>query len=127
MKLLKLKPKKTPIEVRDLREQFFMVDSAFIRFWAKPLGHCPTMTYLHLCSYTNTEQYCFPSIDVLAKKIGYNKRSIIRALKMLEFYHLIKVDRSPPRANIYWLTDKKYWLNLKKEDNLAKPEDYIPL
>jgi DNA-binding transcriptional regulator GbsR (MarR family) len=45
----------------------------------------------------------------MADKLGISKRQVTRAIKILEFYNIIKVARQTGQKSLYWLVDKKYW------------------
>lgn len=115
------------IEIRDLRRQdFTIIDNYFIDGWMSELGTAPSVIYFLLCRYSNKEQYSIPSIGTLAKRSRFSTRWVMKALKILEYYRLVKVDREKGQPNIYWLTDKTNWKNAIKE-NCVSPKEFVPL
>jgi hypothetical protein len=99
-------------EVRDLREKFFMVDDAYLNGWARIFGTTTSMVYILICRHVGSDQACFPTFPLMADKLSVSERQARRAVKILEFHNLIKVDRVSGQPNIYWLIDKKHWRKL---------------
>ncbi len=110
-KVVKLQRKKSveEFEVRDLRDKFFLVDDAYLNGWARICGPYATLVYLTMCRHASKDQTCFPSVPLMADKLGISKRQVTRAIKILEFYNIIKVARQTGQKSLYWLVDKKYW------------------
>jgi AraC-like DNA-binding protein len=111
-----------PIEVRDLREKFFVVDDAYMNGWARLLDWSVSMVYLMLCRHVGMNQSCFPSIALLAEKLNMSERHVARSIKVLELHQLIKVDHEIGQPNIYWLTDKKHWKKLIRLGRKFEPD-----
>jgi DNA-binding transcriptional ArsR family regulator len=112
VKIIKLKRKKgveEEFEVRDLREKFFMVDDAYLNGWAKKCGVYASAAYFVLCRHVGRDQSCFPSVALIAEKMGISVRQVSYALKVLEAHNIIKVERSAGERNKYWLTNKSEW------------------
>jgi DNA-binding transcriptional ArsR family regulator len=101
-------------EVRDIRESFYVIDNLFIRTYARACGVYAVSVYNILCSYANIDdQYCYPSIPLIADKLGISGRQVTRALKKLEEYGIIKVKRVLGGRSNYWLLGKDTWKNRK--------------
>lgn len=118
MKLIKFKPrlrkekiniKDELIEVRDLREKFYMVDDAYLNGYARICGIYATGVYNVLCRHVGSDQSCFPSIQLMADKLGVSSRQVSRAIKMLEGCGIIRVERLKGGHSKYWLIDKSGW------------------
>jgi DNA-binding transcriptional ArsR family regulator len=99
------------IEIRDLRrKEYFQVDDAYLNGYARKCGIYATGVYIALCRHVNSvNQSCFPSINLIAKKLAISKSQVIRALKKLEELNLIKKEKVEGKNNYYSLLDKKHW------------------
>lgn len=108
-------------EVRDLRERNkFVVDDKFLNGYARFLGIYCVGVYNSLCRHANKEQKCWPSIRKMSKELDICRNMIIKSIKYLEFWHIIKKQRiGKTAANRYLLLDKKRWKPLN-EDNLKE-------
>lgn len=116
-KIIKIKKKKgieAEFEVRDIREKFYQVDDTYLNGWAKKCGIYATGVYNVLCRHASRDQSCFPSVKLIADKLSVSPRQVTRAIKALEAYHIIMVERSSGGQNRYWLTDKSQWHETKK-------------
>jgi DNA-binding transcriptional ArsR family regulator len=99
-----------PMEIRDAREkEFFIIDDAYLNGFAKVCGIQATATYMALCRHVGKDQTCFPSIDLMASRLGMSKRSVVHGLKELEEHRIIKVSRLKGSPNIYTLLNKRNW------------------
>ncbi len=98
------------IAIRDLREKFYMKDDAYFNGWARKCGSAASHVYDALCRYANmSDQTCYPSIPLMADKIGISERQVTRGLKTLEAYRIVIVEREKGMRNVYLLTDKSSW------------------
>lgn len=108
--------------------KFIQIDSSALDFLPRitPLGFT---VYSFLREYMNQDsKECFPSIDTLSARIGCNKRSVMRGIKLLEFHNMVKVVRQKRRANVYSLTAPSYWVkNPHAEDIEKKAQWELPL
>lgn len=110
--------------VRDLRQkQFFMVDDIYLNGYAKLCGWKSTLVYMTLCRHAGKEQTCFPSQEMMAKKLAISKKSVLRAIRILEEWGIIKVTQQGRQEsglfknNTYMLLDKKHWKKIPKTAN----------
>jgi DNA-binding transcriptional regulator GbsR (MarR family) len=101
-------------ELRDLRnKQFFQVDDLYLNGHARHCGIYATGVYFALCRHANNEtQSCFPSVSLIAAKLGISEIQVKRALKTLEAHNIIKVERTPGKVNVYYLVDKSCWTSI---------------
>jgi DNA-binding transcriptional ArsR family regulator len=99
-----------PMDIRDAREkEFFIIDDAYFNGFAKVCGIQATATYMALCRHVGKDQTCYPSVDLIAAKLGMSKRSVVHGLKELEDHRIIRVDRLKGKSNIYTLLNKRQW------------------
>ena len=112
MNIIKIKRRKgidEEFEVRDLREKFYQVDDAYLNGWAKKCGIYATGVYNVLCRHVARDQSCFPSIALMADKLHISPRQVKRAIKVLEIYNIVIVERVRGGKSKYWLTNKSQW------------------
>jgi hypothetical protein len=95
--------------VRDLRESYCSIDNKYINEYAGLCGLAANSVYMLLCSMVGKEQVCWPPTEHMAKKLKISKPTIMKAVKILEGYKIIRVDRAPRQSNIYALLDKSQW------------------
>ena len=98
-------------EIRDIRKkEQFVVDDVYLNGYAKVCGVYATGVYIALCRHADfTRQTCFPSISLLARKLNISGRQVMRALRILEDWGIIKKEKTKGKGNRYWLIDEKYW------------------
>ena len=98
-------------EIRDIRKkEQFVVDNAYLNGYAKVCGIYATGVYVALCRHADiSRQTCFPSITLMTKKLDISRSQVIRALKVLEDYNIIRREKTRGKGNMYWLIDKKHW------------------
>lgn len=104
------------IEIRDHRnKQWFWVDDEYLNGYARLLRPNSTLVYLALCRHANKDQQSWPSYDLLMEKLGLARATISNAIKELEEWGIIKVERSRneqtkrQNPNVYILLDKRSW------------------
>lgn len=112
------------LEIREARQKgWFFVDNLFIDSFAKKLKTSGIVVYMSLCRHAdNKTQECFPSIEGIAKQHTISKSTVIRAIKKLEQYNLIHVERETTerengvqKKNRYTLLDKSVWQGVTVE------------
>ena len=93
------------IEIRDLRDgNFLWIDKAALRLISENAGTTAVAVYSWLCYYANFKaQDCFPSITTLAYHCGVSRRTIMRAVKELEYMKAVSIERHKGKPNIYKL------------------------
>jgi len=98
-------------EIRDIRKKDqFVVDNAYYDGYAKVCGAYASLVYMALCRHADvSRQTCFPSISLIAGRLGISGRQVMRALQVLEDYNIIRRERTLGKGNMYWLIDKKHW------------------
>lgn len=106
------------LEIRDNRQkEWFWLDNEYLNGYAKLLGTTCTVVYLSLCRHANNStQSCFPMIRTIAEENGIgSNNTVIRAVKKLEEWNIISVQRSRNKLtnkqnpNIYTLLSKNVW------------------
>ena len=115
------------MKIRDLRKkEKYSLDDAYLNGYARLCGIFSTGVYNSLCRHANYEtQECWPEIEKIAEELSISKNSVIRGIKALEFWGIVKVSREKnpltkrQKNNIYTLTDKSEWK--------PKPESRVPV
>jgi len=104
------------IEVRDQRGGgWFWAHNEFIDRAAHLVGPIAGAIYMSLARHANqVSQASWPSLSTLAREWGISRPTVCKAIKILEEYGLIKVERHPEAArrhiaNIYILTHPSTW------------------
>ena len=101
--------------------------------YANLCGWKATIVYASLCRHANKERMCFPSINKLAKQHNVSRNTILKGIKILEMWRIIKVRRVKNSAgkqlnNLYSLHDISEWKIDVHEVNLnrvhQKQRDY---
>ena len=116
------------IRIRDLRQkEKFVIDDAYMNGYARFCGWQATITYNSLCRHANKDQYCFPSIELMAKENGVDRKTIMKGLQLLQAWNIVQIqkERTPSgafRNNAYILLDKSQW----KSKNQVPVEDMEP-
>jgi hypothetical protein len=102
-------------EVRDYRKkEMFRVDDEYLNGYSKLCGTNATLVYLCLCRHSDRHQESFPSIQLMAEKLGISRDSIIRGIKSLVEWNIIQKNRKRKENqqwlnNTYILLDKSVW------------------
>jgi len=108
--------------------KFIQIDSTALDFLPRisPLGFT---VYSFLKEYMNQDtKECFPSVDTLAARIGCNKRSVMRAIKLLELHKMVSVTRQKRKANVYSLSHPSTWIKNPHADDMKQREHWeLPL
>jgi predicted transcriptional regulator len=104
------------MEIRDNRDkEWFWLDNQYLNGYAKHLGMSCTVVYLSLCRFANNStQQCFPSMETIAEQNGVHRSTVMRAIKKLEEWNIIRVDKSKKpdgtqANNVYTLLSKREW------------------
>lgn len=98
-------------EVRNKRKQeWFWLDDSYLNGYARILGPYISMVYIALCRYVDKNQKCYPKQSTIAEEIGISAPTVNEAIKVLEFFRIIKKVRIGKTAtNRYYLLDKRNW------------------
>lgn len=102
--------------VKDLREPFAMIYSEYIKNYAGLCGLAANSVYMLLCGMANKEQICWPPVEYIARGLAITKPTVRKALRILESYGIIGVDRAERQANIYTITLPKQWRKTRKQE-----------
>ncbi|HRH25272.1 MAG TPA: helix-turn-helix domain-containing protein [Candidatus Paceibacterota bacterium] len=112
------------LEIREARQKgWFFIDNIFVDSFAKKLKTSGIVVYMSLCRHAdNKTQECFPTMEGIAKQHGISKSTVIRAIKRLEEFNLIHVEREVTerengvqKKNRYTLLDKNVWQGVTDE------------
>ncbi len=113
-------------KVRDLRvKEKFSIDDAYVNLYARHCGIYASGVYMALCRHANKEQSCFPSRKLMAKELGISERAVFSALKKLEMWQIIKIEKTNRRtsgtftSNTYLLKDKSVWKRLDSHRHIV--------
>lgn len=115
-------------EVRDYRNKaMFRVDDEYLNGYAKLCGIYATGVYNCLCRHANhLTQASFPSVELMADKLGISRDSVLRGIKALEKWGIIKKEKTRSAQsgkwihNSYSLVDKSFWV--PKPDQVANSD-----
>jgi DNA-binding transcriptional ArsR family regulator len=104
---------KTPVRKFENRHGFMIDDKFVTAEYARSLGHGASMVYMLLCKYADKTQTAWPSTARMEKLLGYSKRQILRSIRLLEKYNLVKTYRLQGQSNAYRLIDSEKWIPVK--------------
>lgn len=99
------------LKIRDLRaKDKFIVDDLFVDEVAGKVGIYAAGVYLSFCRHADRLQACWPSVQTIAEELGISDRQVIRSIKILENFGLVrKVRLGKTLTNRYFLLDKSEW------------------
>lgn len=104
------------IEIRDARNKaMYRVDDAYLNGYARLCGVYSTAVYNSLCRHSDNHQKSFPSIELMSEQHGVDRKTIMRAVDILEQWGIVRVIRSKDehtkrqKPNVYILVDKSLW------------------
>lgn len=105
-----------------------MVDDVYLNGYAKILGSHASCVYFSLCRHADKEQSAFPSEELIAKEFDMDKRTVIRKLKLLEEWNIIRIERTRDNQgkwlrNTYYLLDKEEWKQPSDTESHGVPSD----
>jgi hypothetical protein len=109
----------------------FMMDDAYLNGYARFCGWKATLVYLSLCRHVDKNQYCFPSISLMAKEHKVCREVIMDGIKTLVGRKIIVVEKVRRKQgkwknNAYILLDKSGWISGKNrvvDNDLADQVD----
>lgn len=109
--------KTSQFKVINLNKNFYMKSDDYLDHWAKKCGWKATLVYDSLCRHSDRHGEAFPSIKLMAEEHGVGRRTIMRGIKILEDFGIIKRKQTRNRGgkwlhNTYYLLDKKQWNDL---------------
>lgn len=101
-------------EVRERRPRgWFWIDNQFMDKWAEKIGPNAILAYICICRHSDKDQKSYPSQERMASQCKIVRRSIIRAIKILEDCNIIEVETVREKGrfsrNIYHLNDICFW------------------
>jgi hypothetical protein len=96
------------------RPNMYMKPDAYLNGWAKKCGWKASIVYDSLWRHADKNGNCFPSIELMADEFDVSRDTIIRGLKTLISFNLVKKESARGRSgkflhNTYTLTDKSQW------------------
>lgn len=124
-------------EIRDHRNKsMFRVDDEYLNGYSRLCGTNATMVYLCLCRHSDRHQESFPSVQLMANKLGISRDSVMRGIKTLVQWNIIQKNRKRKENaqwlnNTYVLLDKTVWKSkpsstqLHGEPSSTQPESQV--
>ncbi len=112
-------PPSEKFEVRDMRiKEKFFVDDIYLNGYAKKCGPFASLVYFCLCRHVDKDQNCFPSIDLISKKLAVSEKTVKRAIKTLLDFQIISISKKRTEqgkfaVNFYTLLDKSQWIDIR--------------
>lgn len=105
-------------KIRDLRKKDqYKIDDAYLNGYARLCGIYATAVYNSLSRHANFyTQESFPSIEKISEQHNISKPSVIKGIKELEKWGIVKIikekDEKTKRqlTNVYILADKTEWI-----------------
>jgi DNA-binding transcriptional regulator GbsR (MarR family) len=103
--------------IRDLRvKEKYSIDDDYLNGYARLCGVYATAVYNSLSRHSNfNTQKCFPAIKKIAEQHNISKPSVIKGIKALEKWKIIKIIKTKDgksgrqNPNEYILLDKSQW------------------
>lgn len=91
-----------------------MIDDKYLNGYAKLCGWKATLVYISLCRHANRDQFCFPSIKLIAKELSISEKSVQRGIEDLKKWNIVDVKKEKWKNglwknNSYILLDKSVW------------------
>jgi len=97
-------PEEQRFEIRDLRNgDWFWIHRTVINEYTQKVGSVGVIVYSLLASMADGNQRCFPSQRYIADKLGYSRATVNRAMKRLEQYRLIRIEKRSRYHCVYHL------------------------
>lgn len=122
-----IEEKEEQINIRNFKSGGWnRVDNEIYDIYLRHIGIHACVVYIALCRLVNKKQQCFPAIKgingkSLCEKIGIGKDTVIKAIRILQFFNIIKKKREGQRRNnTYTLIDKQYWVKEYDKNDLKE-------
>jgi len=101
------------------KPNIYMKPDEYLNGWARKCGWKATLVYDSLWRHADKFGNSFPSIQLMAEEHGVSRDTIMRGLKTLIEYNLVKKEAKRSKKgkflhNIYTLTDKTEWKDISK-------------
>lgn len=84
-------------------------------FYLDGLAPAPKLTLLALADNANDGGYCFPSLELLARKTGQSPRTVRRTIRKLERLGQVHSYTQPGRSSRYFITPCQSTLTFELE------------
>jgi biotin operon repressor len=103
-------------KVRDLRiKEKFFIDDDYVSGWSWFFKASTLAVYVSLCRHADRNQATFPSQDTIAAEHGLSRRTVIKKIKLLQKYNIIRIEKVRTKDglwlnNTYFLLDKSEWI-----------------
>lgn len=100
------------------KKNVYLKPDEYLNGWARKCGWKATLVYDSLWRHADREGRSFPSIKLMAEEHGVSEDTIMRGLKTLIEFNLVKKEGKRDTKgrfihNVYTLTDKNEWRDPK--------------
>lgn len=94
-----------PVTVEHKGGGFGVVQNSIRKIYGKELGLAGLGLYTVLAGYAGGNQYCWPSLDTIAKDVGCDRRTIDAHIDNLVKLGLLTITRRPGKSSLYTLNE----------------------
>lgn len=102
--------------IDERRHDFYIVDNALILKYGQYIGPYAIAAYNCLVCHAGKRRVAWPSYNTIATEIGASRATAMRAIKTLEQWRMIRIEKKPPgegqkeyENNRYHITDVSRW------------------
>ena len=109
----------------EFKKNVYLKPDEYLNGWARKCGWKATLVYDSLWRHADKNRQSFPSIKLMAEEHGVSKDTIIRGLKTLIDYCLVKKKKNRGKSgkflyNTYTLTNKTKWKDVSKSPTATR-------
>lgn len=118
----------------EFKKNVYLKPDEYLNGWARKCGWKATLVYDSLWRHADKNRNCFPSINLMAEEHGVSRDTIMRGLKTLIAYCLVKKETCRNKKgkflhNAYTLNNKTKWKDVSKSPTATRvsksPTAYI--
>jgi DNA-binding transcriptional ArsR family regulator len=103
---------------------FFLVDNILVDHYARLIGPHAYAVLTVLKRHADVKGSCYPSVALIAGKLGLSTRQVTRAIKTLEAYNMVTVRRRRGQGSVYRIARLKAWRRLDSVELADKGVDW---
>lgn len=109
----------------EFKKNVYLKPDEYLNGWARKCGWKASLVYDSLWRHADKERCSFPSIKLMAEEHGVSGDTIMRGLKMLIKYNLVKKEPKRGKSgrflhNTYTLTNKNKWQDPAKSPTATR-------